>query len=267
MCTWVRRPTFVPLALAAIVLAAYPSFGCAEDSTTRILVSLDTAFNLSSTKAALVSIDSCRAKLPEGATKDQLTLAEESLIEGLLIGWDPGSPVRTRPIHIPLQLAVTESQRWKRPSDMSDSGSTLPDIYVKSLDRDAKACEFAAANPGRAAEAGAALESVITDLNIKAEDCYLHGMGRTISFKVKTMKGQAQDRGWTVYFKWQTVSNLETDEIPFPKASSPAFDDLPPGVYKFRAERRDPVSSAMANSETKVCVVDEAHQECELQVP
>lgn len=251
------------LALAAMLLVACPRLWCKEDSTTSILVSLDIPVTLFATRSALTDIDKCRATLPQGDAKHYLTQAEELLIEGLLIGWNPDDPNRNQRAPTSLQLAVAESQltgnRWA-PHD------NPPQIYLKSLANDAAVCKAALASSDPAA-AQAALVSVVADLTLKGRDCLSHGMGRTITFKVKTLKGQAPDRGWTVYFKWLTVSNLVADEMPFPKMSTPAFNDLPPGLYRFRAEKRDPQSAAVASSETKMCQVDEAHQECEVQVP
>jgi hypothetical protein len=236
---------------------------CAEDSTTRTLNSLDVSFTLFPTRSALVDIDKCRAALAEGDAKRSLTQAEELLIEGLLIGWNPDDPARGQRASMSLQLALAERQssdsKWT-PSD------NPPQIYLKSLATDAAVCRFARGS-GDPAAAQAALQSVIGDLTIKARDCLGHGMGRTITFKVKTMKGEAPDRGWTVYYKWLTVSDLVADEMPFPRMSTPAFNDLPPGLYRFRAEKRDPQSAAVSRSETKTCQVDEDHQECEVQVP
>jgi hypothetical protein len=253
----------VRLALGAVLLVACPALRCAEDATTSVLVSLDLPVTLFATRLALVNIDKCRAALPEGDAKHYLTQAEELLIEGLLIGWNPDDPNRNQRVPMSLQLALAERQltgnKWA-PTD------NPPQIYLKSLANDAAVCKFALGS-GDPAAAQAALASVIGDLTIKARDCLSHGMGRTITFKIKTLRGQTPDRGWTVYYKWLTVSNLVTDEMPFPKMSTPAFNDLPPGLYRFRAEKRDPQSATVASSETKMCQVDEAHQECEVQVP
>ncbi len=239
-----------------------PPAWCAGDSTTQIINLLDVPQVLYSTRGALLEIDRCRAALPAGDAKQRFTQVEESLIEGLLIGWNPNNPSIGARTHTSLQLAVAErsgSNGWSWPD------AAPPDIYLKSLLNDALACK--AASPVDSPVAQATLISVINDLVLKSQDCILHGMGRTIGFKVKTMRGQAPDRGWTVYFKWLTVSNLETQEIAFPKISTPAFDNLPPGLYRMRAERRDLATAAVVQSEIKTCQVDDSHPECEVQVP
>ncbi|HVU46889.1 MAG TPA: hypothetical protein VHD85_12220 [Terracidiphilus sp.] len=259
-----QRQTIMRSILAAMLLAACPCLWCSDDSTTRILGSLDVPITLSPAWAALIDIDNCRATLPASDAKQRFTQIEESLIEGLLIGWDPNNPNISARAHTSLQLAAAErsgSNGWKWPD------TAPPDIYLKSLANDAKVCKAAALHLNDSPAAQAALTGVINDLALKAQDCILHGMGRTITFRVKTMRGQAADRGWTVYFKWLTVSNLETQEMAFPKTSTPAFNDLPPGLYRIRAEKRDPATAAIAQSEVKMCQVDGAHQECEVQVP
>jgi hypothetical protein len=255
--------SIVRLALAAILVAVCPGLLRAEDSTTRILGSLDIPVTLFVTRSALTDLDKCRAAFPEGDAKRYLTQAEELLIQGLLIGWNLDDPSRSQRAPMSLQMALAQSQstgnRWT-------PQNSPPPIYLKSLANDSAVCR-AALNATDPVTARAMIASVIGDLVIKARDCQSNGMGRTIVFKVKTIRGQSPDRGWTVYYKWLTVSNLVADEIPFPKMSTPAFNDLPPGLYRFRAEKHDPQSAAVTSSETKMCQVDEAHQECEVQVP
>jgi hypothetical protein len=41
----------------------------------------------------------------------------------------------------------------------------------------------------------------------------------------------------TVYFKWVTVSGIQTTESAFRTTSTPATDDLPPGVCQLRAQK------------------------------
>lgn len=264
MLTCGLRQSSIRLALGAALLSLCAEASCSDDATTRILVSLDVPVTLSSTKAALITIDKCRAALPMGEMKQHMTEAEELLVEGLLIGWNPDNPNLSMRAHTSLQLAVAE--RDLTSNNQYAPRYDPPQIYLKSLANDAAVCR-AALGSNDATGAQATLANVISDLTIKAQDCLSHGMSRTITFKVKTLRGQTPDRGWTVYFKWLTVSNLVADEMPFPKMSTPAFNDLPPGLYRFRAEKRDPQSAAVASSETKMCQVDEAHQECEVQVP
>jgi hypothetical protein len=84
---------------------------------------------------------------------------------------------------------------------------------------------------------------------------------------VATDKDTAPDPGWTVYFKWLTVSDIQTTESAFPRTSTPATDDLPPGIYQLRAQKDDPRSGAVLKSETKTVSLDGANNSSELQVP
>ncbi|MCU1247729.1 MAG: hypothetical protein JWQ49_758 [Edaphobacter sp.] len=92
-------------------------------------------------------------------------------------------------------------------------------------------------------------------------------MASRLSSSVATNKDTAPDAGWTVYFKWVTVSNIQTIEGAFPTTSTPATDDLPPGIYQLRAQKEDPTSGTMLESETKTVSLDGTHSSCELQVP
>jgi hypothetical protein len=142
-----------------------------------------------------------------------------------------------------------------------------PEKYLKSLENDAVVCRAAVGKQSHPRDSTKALEVVVDDLNLKFRDCYLHGMGRLVSMSVTTNKGIEPDRGWTVYFKWITVSDVQTTEGTFPTTSTPATDDLPPGIYQLRARKKDPTSGTMLNSETKNVSLDGEHSSCELQVP
>ena len=259
-----QRQTITRIILATMLMTACQHAWCSDDGTTRILGSLDVPFVLSSTRAVLIDIDRCRADLPSSDVKQRFTQVEESLIEGLLIGWDPNNPNIAARAHTSLPLLAAErsgSGGWSWPS------MAPPNLYLTSLANDVTVCREASLHLYDSPAAQAALVGVINDLTLKSQDCIEHGMGRTIGFRVKTMRGQSPDRGWTVYFKWLTVSGLETQEIAFPKISTPAFNDLPPGFYRIRAEKRDPATATLAQSEIKTCQVDDSHQECEVQVP
>jgi hypothetical protein len=102
---------------------------------------------------------------------------------------------------------------------------------------------------------------------VKFRDCYLHGMGRLVQVSVVTSKAAVPDPGWTVYFKWVTVSDIQTSESAFPTTSTPAVDTLPPGIYKLRAQKKDSTSGAMLSSETKTVALDGVNSRCELSIP
>ena len=235
-----------------------------QDSTSRTLAGLNVSAELQPAKSVFLEIDSCRVKIPEGELNQRFTQVEESLAAGLLIGWSPGwlkqSP---QPHYVTLQSALGESRR----TEHSAVPTAVPQMYLKSLENDATACRAAVRKQSGSKDYIEALDGVVADLNLKFRDCYLHGMGRLVSMSVATNKDAAPDTGWTVYFKWVTVSNIQTTENAFPTTSTPATDDLPPGIYQLRAQKKDPTSGSMLESETKTVSLDGANRSCELQVP
>jgi hypothetical protein len=203
--------------------------------------------------------------MPEGELKQRFTKVEESLVDGLLIGWSPGwlkeSP---QPHYMTLQSALGEARSRKQSAVRL---TPPPQMYLKSLENDSTVCRAAVSKQSKSKDSTKALEDVVDDLDLKFRDCYLHGMGRLVSMSVATDKDTVPNAGWTVYFKWVTVSDIQTTETAFPTTSTPATDDLPPGIYQLRALKKDPTSSVMLTSETKTVFLDGANSSCELQVP
>jgi hypothetical protein len=203
--------------------------------------------------------------MPEGESKQTFTQVEESLVSGLLIGWSPGWLKKSsQPHYVTLQSALSE-ERSRRQSAVQLSAP--PEMYLKSLENDATVCGAAVRRGSRSKDAVEALTAVVDDLNLKFRDCYLHGMGRLVSMSVATDKDTTPDPGWTVYFKWVTVSDIQTTESTFPTMSTPATDNLPPGIYQLRAQKDDLRSGTVLKSETKTVSLDGANNSCELQVP
>jgi hypothetical protein len=249
------------------VLLAVASGGlqAQQDSTSHLLAGLNVSAELQPTKRVFTEIDSCRVKIAEGESKQRFTQVEESLLAGLLIGWSPGwLKQSSQPHYVTLQSALDEARNRKQSSVQP---TALPQIYLKSLENDATVCRAATGRQSGSKGSIKALEGVVDDLNLKFRDCYLHGMGRLVSMSVATSKDTAPDAGWTVYFKWVTVSDIQTTESAFPTPSTPATDDLPPGIYQLRAQKNDPISGAMLESETKTVSLDGTNSRVELQVP
>jgi hypothetical protein len=236
-----------------------------QDSTSQTLAGLHVSAELQPTKSVFLKIDSCRVKLPEGELMQRFTQVEESLAAGLLIGWSPGWLKKSpQPHYVTLHSALGEA-RGRKESTVRLSAS--PQMYLQSLENDATVCRAAVGKQSQSKDSTKALEGVVDDLNLKFRDCYLHGMGRLVSMSVRTNKDTAPNGGWTVYFKWVTVSDIQTTESAFPTTSTPATDDLPPGIYQLRAQKKDPTSGAMLRSETKTVSLDGVNSSCELQVP
>jgi hypothetical protein len=256
------RQSAARLALAAMVLAMCPSLWSADDRTSRVLNMLDVPVTLVPTKLALIEIDKCRTALPPGQRKDVFSNTERVLIQQLLMSGDLGNEDTGDGWQ---SLDASELATDDPFPHISNMGP--PKIYVDSLLNDAKVCANASAQLEQSTQAQGALDSVIHDLAIKSRDCAFHGAGRTIKLTVWTMRGQLLDQGWTVYFKWLPVGGRESEETAFPKPSAPTFDNLPPGLYRIRAEKRDPLSAAVSRSQAVTCEVDEIHRVCEVQVP
>ncbi len=157
-----------------------------------------------------------RAKLDELETCLGKGDALSTLRKGLLWGWQkPGSAPTLNP---------------PRPAPP-------PADYMESLDRDAKVCAVASTLDEE--QRRAVLDSVRKDIAAKAEDCRRYGMGRRVPVRIKTVRGGQTENGWQVFYKWSCAGPLQPEEVRVPNLTSPASIDLPPGVYSFRAERKN----------------------------
>jgi len=235
-----------------------------EDNISKTLAGLKVQKNLQPTKDVFLEIDSCRVMIPDGALKQRYAEVEESLVDGLLIGWAPGWLKRSpQPHYETFQSALAETDGGKK---RAMPLTPPPSMYLRSLQNDANVC-LAAVRKNRSQASIRALKGVANDLDLKFHDCYLHGMSRLIPISVVTDKNTTPDAGWTIYFKWVTVSDIETTETAFPALSSPATDNLPPGIYQFRAQKNNPTSGAILKSEVKTVSLNGINNSCELQVP
>jgi hypothetical protein len=253
------------LMIAVLLTVTSGGLQAQQDSTSRTLAGLNVGAELQPTKSVFLEIDSCRVKIPESELKQRFTQVEESLVAGLLIGWSPGWLKQSPQPHYVTLLSALGEARSREQSAVRLTAS--PQMYLKSLENDAAVCRVAAGKQRGSKDSIKTLEGVVDDLNLKFRDCYLHGMGRLVAMSVATNKDTAPDAGWTVYFKWITVSDIQTTESAFPTTSTPATGDLPPGIYQLRAQKEDPISGAMLKSETKIVFLNGANSSCELQVP
>ena len=105
-----------------------------------------------------------------------------------------------------------------------------PKEYQKSLDRDLDVCQAALHNKS-GKEQWRFIEAVWQDLEIKDWDCHRAGMGRLIRVSVRTVQHGEVVNGWEVFYRFETTSVLNTEELRFPNLTSPAEAELPPGVY------------------------------------
>lgn len=114
-----------------------------------------------------------------------------------------------------------------------------PPDYMQSLDRDLNVCE-AASGLADEEQRRAVLDSVRKDIAVKAEDCRRFGMGRKVPVSIRTVRGNQAENGWQVFYRWSCAGPLQPEEIRVPNLTSPAQVELPPGVYSFRAQRKNP---------------------------
>ena len=208
--------------------------------------SIEAPPRLEPTATALTSLQKCGesiSKTAPQASKDLLQ-AQKLLTRGLLIGWNNPSG----------EFAAVPP----------------PKEYVEALQQEAKWCEQAAhilnTDPARKEVAARALEGIANDLRIKVEDCRAWGMGRLITVVASTLKNGQPDPGWTVMYKWVSVSGLNTAELAFPKESSPTTKSLPPGVYSIYATKQ--VGDTVKKTEAKtISAFQRDKVQCEIPVP
>lgn len=162
---------------------------------------------LAPTRAKLDALEACLGK------SDALS----ELRKGLLWGWQtPGSPPKL------------ETPKPAPPD---------PE-YLDSLDLDLEACNTAGHLVDQE-QRNAVLDSVRKDIAVKADDCRRFGMSRKVPVAVTTVRGNQPENGWQVFYRWSCAGPLQPDEVRVPNLTSPANVELPPGVYSFRAEKKN----------------------------
>ena len=124
----------------------------------------------------------------------------------------------------------------------------------------------AIANPD---EANQIVKGVALDLDLKNRDCYQFGHGRRVPLEIRTMRGNVEEAGWQIFYRWLPPNNLPVQvmEMSFPEPSSPSTWDLPVGMYEFHIEKRD-ASGTVLKSNTMVVPVGLVNKgEWRIQIP
>ena len=157
---------------------------------------------------------------------------------------------------------------YKRSSDWSVAAP--PKEYVEDLAHEARWCLEVAnilnTRPEEQEAAKQVLESIANDLNIKVKDCRKWGAGRLITVIANTVKNGQPDPGWTVMYKWVSVSGLNSSELSFPQVSTPTSKALPPGVYSVYATKQ--VGATLEKTQPiSVSAFQDAKVKCEIPVP
>jgi hypothetical protein len=138
--------------------------------------------------------------------------------------------------------------------------------YSESLDADVKACQ-AAAQIQDEQQRQAALNIIRKDIEIKAADCRKFGMSRKVPVVISTVRGDKVESGWQVFYKWSCASLLQPREIRVPQLTSPANVELPPGVYSFRAEKKNAAGQVENVAPTEIVVGSAQWIPLELAIP
>jgi hypothetical protein len=145
-----------------------------------------------------------------------------------------------------------------------------PKEYVADLQHEAQWCLEVAnilnTDPNRKEAAKQVLSSIAKDLEIKVKDCKDWGAGRLVTVIANTMKNGQPDPGWTVMYKWVSVSGLNALELAFPQISTPTSKGVPPGVYSVYATKQ--VGNATLKTQpVTVSAFQNQKVKCEIPVP
>ena len=158
--------------------------------------------------------------------------------------------------------------------DYQRSGEWLvnppPKEYVADLQHEAKWClEVANILNTETAKKEAATEvlaSIAKDLEIKVKDCKDWGAGRLVTVIANTLKNGQPDPGWTVMYKWVSVSGLNALELAFPQISTPTSKGVPPGVYSVYATKQVG-GTTLKTQPVTVSAFQNQKVKCEIPVP
>jgi len=218
---------------------------------------------LEPTAIALAEIRQCGENISKSApdTSFKLLDAQRELTLGLLKGgYSNGQAMG--------------GSGYNRGGNYSREGDWLtvppPKEYVEDLSHEARWCLQVAnvlnTQPDKKEAAKEVLASIANDLHIKVVDCKAWGAGRLITVIANTVKNGQPDAGWTVMYKWVSVSGLNSSELSFPQISTPTSKALPPGVYAVYATKQ--VGNTLKKTEPiTVSAFQDAKVKCEIPVP
>ncbi len=145
-----------------------------------------------------------------------------------------------------------------------------PKEYVADLQREAGWCLQVAnilnTDPSRKEAAKQVLASIANDLQIKVKDCRDWGAGRLVTVIASTLKNGQPDPGWTVMYKWVSVSGLNSIDLAFPQVSTPTTKGVPPGVYAVYATKQVG-NTVVKTPPVTVSAFQNQKVKCEIPVP
>lgn len=145
-----------------------------------------------------------------------------------------------------------------------------PKDYVADLQHEASWCLEVAnvlnTDPAKKEDAKQVLASIAKDLEIKVKDCKDWGAGRLVTVIANTIKNGQPDPGWTVMYKWVSVSGLNSMDLAFPQISTPTSKGVPPGVYSLYATKQVG-NNVMKTPPITVSAFQNQKVKCEIPVP
>ncbi len=201
---------------------------------------------LEPTANALSDLQKCGESIARNAPaiSSKLLEAQKLLTRGLLIGWNNPSG----------EFAAVPP----------------PKEYVAELAQEAEWCLKVAkvlnTEPAKRTAAGNVLVGITNDLVIKLDDCREWGMGRLVTVVANTLRNGQPDPGWTVIYKWVSVSGLDSTELSFPQISTPTSKAVPPGIYSIYATKQ--VGGTLKRTEPKtISAFQKDKVQCEIPVP
>ena len=209
--------------------------------------SIEAPPRLEPTATALTVLQKCGQSVSRSApqaSKDLLQ-AQTLLTRGLLIGWNNPSG----------EFAAVPP----------------PKEYVEALQQEAKWCQEAAEilNTDPSAQSRppkGRWRASPTTCGSRWKTAARGEWARLITVVASTLKNGQPDPGWTVMYKWVSVSGLNTAELSFPKESSPTSKAVPPGIYSVYATKQ--VGDTMKKTEAKtISAFQKDKVQCEIPVP
>ncbi len=145
-----------------------------------------------------------------------------------------------------------------------------PKDYVADLQHEGRWCLEVAhilnTDSARKESAQQVLASIANDLEIKMKDCKDWGAGRLVVVIANTVKNGQPDPGWTVMYKWVSVSGLNSMDLAFPQISTPTSKGVPPGVYAVYATKQVG-NNTVKTPPITVSAFQNQKVKCEIPVP
>jgi len=258
-CLWRKRRLHLALPLALLMILA-----CTQVAQPQVL---SPPPQLAPTAAALDELHECGKRISHTAsdTSSKILDAQQQLFYGLVkggyaSGFSGGSGYG--------QNGGYNNGGYQRNGDWLLTPP--PKDYVDDLEHEARWCLEVAnilnTDPARKEAAKQVLDSIAKDLEIKVKDCKDWGAGRLVTVIASTLKNGQPDPGWTVMYRWVSVSGLNAMDLAFPQISTPTSKAVPPGVYSVYATKQIG-GNVVKTPPVTVSAFQDQKVKCEIPVP